>query len=73
MQIFKNINYKMGNDSSSDDEKDDRKGGSGNKDPKGGPGGNPGPIDPPDQHFNYNEIGGGSGVGTIHNYQYIYD
>lgn len=67
----------MGNESDSDG--DDRgRGGSGgskggNGDGKSGSGsGFDGGSEPPDQHFLYNELGGGTGVGTIHNYQYTY-
>ena len=58
----------MGNDSDGGGDK----GGGGSGGGNDSPGGNDCP-EPKDEHFNYNEIGGGSGVGTIHNYQYTYD
>jgi len=66
----------MEKESDSDSDGDDRRGGSGGD--KGGSsggkddGGYNGGYEPPDQHFNYNIVGGGTGVGTIHNDQYIY-
>ena len=53
----------MGNESEGGGDKGGRGSGGGND----SPGGNDCP-EPKDEYFNYNEIGGGSGVGTIHNY-----
>jgi hypothetical protein len=73
-----NFNHLMGNESDSDGDDRPRGGSGGGKDGssggKGGSGdGYDGGSDPPDQHFHYHVVGGGTEIGTIHNYQYTYD
>ena len=68
----------MGNESDSDGDDRPRGGSGGGKGgSSGGKGGSGGGYDggsePPDQHFHYNIVGGGTDTGTFHNYQYTYD
>ena len=63
----------MGNESDKDGDDRPRDDGGDGYGKGGSGGGYDGGSEPPDQHFHYNVVGGGTDTGTIHNYQYTYN